>query len=68
MTMTEDEKDRIARKAREEAGLENRVKNLEDEIGELRTGITWGIRAIWGGVAYLLMQLWTFISQGGSLK
>jgi hypothetical protein len=60
--------DRARREAREEAELENRVRNVEAELKEMRAGIVWGIRAIWGGVAYLLVQLWTFISQGGSFK
>lgn len=66
--MTEEERRRIAEDARQEADLHNRVKNLETSIAEIKTGLTWGMRAIWGGVAYLLMQLWTFLSQGGNLK
>lgn len=66
--MTDEERDRIEKRAREEAGMANRLDNLEKEVANLRNGLIWGIRAIWGGVAYLLMQLWTFLSQGGTLK
>ncbi len=66
--MTEEERERIIKKAREDAGLENRVHNIEDELREIKAGLVWGMRAIWGGVAYLLIQLWTFISQGGVMK
>jgi hypothetical protein len=62
--VTDEERRRIER----DADLDNRVKNLEGDLDELKRGLAWGMRAIWGGVAYLLMQLWTFLSQGGSLK
>lgn len=66
--MTDDERRRIAEEAQKEADLINRVKNLESGMTEIKDGFIWGKRAIWGGVAYLLMQLWTFISQGGVMK
>lgn len=66
--MTDEERRRIADEVRHDADLANRVKNLESGMAEIKTGLVWGMRAIWGGAAYLLMQLWTYISQGGSLK
>lgn len=66
--MTEDERLRIAEEARKEADLANRVKNLEAGMAEIKAGLVWGMRAIWGGVVYLLIQIWTFISQGGVMK
>lgn len=66
--MDEDERKRIEAAATEKADLANRVKTLEGDVVKLQTAITWGTRAIWGGVVYLAAQLWTFISQGGSIK
>ena len=66
--MDEEERKRIEAAATEKADLANRVKFLEGEVVKLQAAIAWGTRAIWGGVAYLITQLWTFISQGGSLK
>lgn len=47
--MTDDERERIRREEREAAGLENRVKNLEDRI-------KWLAGAAWAGVAYLAIK------------
>lgn len=66
--MTDDERRRIAEEAHREADLVNRVKNLEARFDKTETNIVWGMRAIWGGVVYLAIQLWTFIANGGSLK
>ena len=66
--MTDDERRRIAEEVHREADLVNRVKNLETRFDKTEANIVWGMRAIWGGVVYLAIQLWTFISQGGSLK
>ncbi len=66
--MTEDERRRIAEEAHKEAESANRVRNLEVRLDKIEAGLVWGMRAIWGGVVYLLIQLWTFISQGGALK
>lgn len=66
--MTDDERTRIAQKAREEADLANRVRNLETDFNGIKSNLSWIARAIYGGVAYLAVQLWTFIANGGSLK
>jgi hypothetical protein len=66
--MNDDERRRIAEEVHKEADLTNRVKNLEAGMAEIKAGLVWGMRAIWGGVVYLLIQLWTFISQGGVMK
>ena len=65
--MDDDERDRIVKKAREEAGIENRLRNAEDEIKEIRVMMTWVVRGIWGGAAYLATELVKFILQGGSI-
>lgn len=66
--MDDNERDRIIKKAREDAGLENRVQNLEAELQEIRVMVTWVVRGIWGGAAYLVTALVKFILQGGTLK
>jgi hypothetical protein len=66
--MNDDERRRIAEEVHKEADLTNRVKNLEAGMSEMKSGLVWGMRAIWGGVAYLLIQIWTYVSQGGTLK
>lgn len=66
--MTDDERARIAAEARSEANLENRLKNLEGELTKMQAVITWGIRTIWAAAGYLALQLWNFITVGGSLK
>lgn len=70
--MTPDEREKIEeraiRRAREEAGVENRVKNLETEVSELQAALAWARRAMWAGGAYLLTEIWRFLSQGGTLK
>jgi hypothetical protein len=66
--MTDDERARIAADARSEANLENRLKNLEGELGKMQAVITWGVRTIWAAAGYLALQLWNFISSGGALK
>lgn len=60
--------ERAIRRAREEAGIENRVKNLETEVSQLQAALAWARRAMWAGGAYLLSELWRFLSQGGTLK
>ena len=44
--MDDNERDRIIKKAREDAGLENRVHNLEGELQEIRVMVTWVVRGI----------------------
>jgi len=66
--MTDDERARIAAEARSEANLENRLNNLEGELAKMQAVITWGIRTIWAAAGYLALQLWNFITVGGSLK
>ena len=66
--MDDNERDRIIKKAREDAGLENRVHNLEGELQEIRVMVTWVVRGIWGGAAYLVTELVKFILQGGTLR
>lgn len=65
--MTDEERRRIAEEVHREADIVNRVKNLEAKIAEMQAGLVWGIRAIWGGAVYLLVQLWNFIASGGTL-
>lgn len=65
--MTDEERRRIAEEVHREADIVNRVKNLEARIAEMQAGLVWGIRAIWGGAVYLLVQLWDFIASGGTL-
>lgn len=66
--MSDDERNRIAQKAREEADLANRIRNLEADFANIRSNLAWIAKAIYGGVAYLAVQLWTFIANGGSIK
>ncbi|MDZ7905178.1 MAG: hypothetical protein U5N55_04945 [Cypionkella sp.] len=66
--MTDEERERIKRETKADAELENRVKNLETDLGEVKGAMIWGIRAIWGAVAYLASQVWDFVANGGVLK
>lgn len=66
--MTDDERDKIERDANNRADVLNRIKNLEKDTSDLRGMVVWVVRAIWGGAAYLVMELFKFLSQGGSLK
>ncbi len=60
-----DEEERIARQAAEratkEANTENRMANLEKQVG-------WLVKAVIGGAMYLASQVWAFVSNGGSFK
>jgi hypothetical protein len=66
--MTDAERERIAKEVRADAELENRVANLETEQKKMAGSISWGIKAIWGGVAYLAVRLFDFLANGGALK
>jgi hypothetical protein len=60
----DEERERV----RAEARMENRIANLETEVQEMKDQWKWIFRAIWGGAAYLAMQVWEFVSSGGALK
>ena len=63
--MTPEDEKAIAREAAEratkEANTENRMTNLETQVG-------WLVKAVIGGALYLASQVWAFISGGGVLK
>ena len=63
--MTPEDEKAIAREAAEratkEANTENRMTNLETQVG-------WLVKAVIGGALYLASQVWAFISGGGILK
>jgi hypothetical protein len=63
--MTPEDEKAIAREAAEratkEANVENRMTNLETQVG-------WLVKAVIGGALYLASQVWAFISSGGALK
>ena len=63
--MTDEERDRIKAEAFKEANLEQRLKSVEDSIGGIERAVTWFFRAIWGGVAYLLTQIASFLFSNG---
>ena len=63
--MTPEDEKAIAREAAEratkEANTENRMTNLETQVG-------WLVKAVIGGALYLASQVWAFISSGGAMK
>ena len=63
--MTPEDEKAIAREAAEratkEANVENRMTNLETQVG-------WLVKAVIGGALYLASQVWAFISSGGAMK
>ena len=63
--MTPDDEKAMAREAAEratkEANVENRMTNLETQVG-------WLVKAVIGGALYLASQVWAFISSGGAMK
>jgi hypothetical protein len=63
--MTPEDEKAIAREAAEratkDANVENRIANLETQIGYL-------VKAVIGGAVYLASQVWAFLSSGGALK
>ena len=63
--MTPEDEKAIAREAAEratkEANVENRMTNLETQVG-------WLVKAVIGGAVYLASQVYTFLSGGGSFK
>jgi hypothetical protein len=66
--MTDEERRRIEAEARTDAEWENRVKALEGDVKSIKAALIWGTRAIWGAAVYLLMKLFDFLANGGSLK
>ena len=66
--MTNEEKDRIEKAARDkafqEANLENRLKAVEEAVDSFQGALKWFFRAIWGGIAYLLTQVASGFSSG----
>ena len=63
--MTPEDEKAIAREAAEratkDANVENRIANLETQIGYL-------VKAVIGGAVYLASQVWAFLSSGGAFK
>lgn len=63
--MTPEDEKAIARDAAEratkEANVENRMANLEAQVG-------WLVKAVIGGAMYLASQVWAFVSGGGVMK
>lgn len=63
--MTPEDEREIARTAAEratkEANMENRMTNLETQVG-------WLVKAVVAGAVYLASQVWTFISSGGRFQ
>jgi hypothetical protein len=70
--MTDDERDRIARDAREQAKedakVQSRLENVESRLAAFEAHMAWGIRAIWAAAIYLATKVWEFIAGGGVLK
>jgi hypothetical protein len=77
--MTDDERDRIARAAKEEEKLAGRVSASERDTQSLTTRVvalekkiesfvTWVFRAIFGAIAYLMTQIITYFANGGMPK
>ena len=66
--MTDAERERIRKESREEAEMENRVRNLEDNMKVIHGERAWVLRAIWGGAVYLALKVWEFVAGGGVLK
>ena len=63
--MTPEDEKAIARdaadRATKEANTDNRIANLEAQVG-------WLVKAVIGGAMYLASQVWAFLSSGGALK
>ena len=63
--MTPEDEKAIAREAAEratkDANVENRIANLEAQIGYL-------VKAVIGGAVYLASQVWACLSSGGAFK
>lgn len=66
--MTEEERRRIEAEQYSRARTENRIQNLESALKDLSKQVVWGVRAVWGGIAYLAFRLIEFVLNGGSLK
>jgi hypothetical protein len=63
--MTPEDERTIAREAADratkDANTENRMSNLEAQVG-------WLVKAVIGGALYLASQVWAFVSGGGVMK
>lgn len=66
--MTEEERRRIEEEQYGRARTENRIQNLESALEALSKQVVWGVRAVWGGIAYLAFRLIEFVLNGGSIK
>jgi hypothetical protein len=66
--MTPDERKQVAEDARMDARWESRVEALETEVKSIKSALVWATRAIWGGAVYLVMKLFDFLANGGSLR
>ena len=65
--VTDEERDRIAKEAKDDARWEGRVEALEAELKSIKGALLWATRAIWGGAVYLIVKLFDFLANGGSL-
>ena len=63
--MNEEEKSRIKAEAFKEANIDQRIKALEDGFNEFRGALKWFFRALWGGIAYLVTQIVSFLFSNG---
>lgn len=63
--MNDDEREKIRAEVLKEANLENRLKAVEEALSGIQGAVKWFIRAIWGGVAYLLTQVAQLLFSGG---
>jgi hypothetical protein len=63
--MTDDEREKIRAEAFKEASLEERLKALEEGFSDILGGVKWFVRAVWGGVAYILTQIAQWLFSGG---
>jgi len=66
--MTDEERRRIEAERDDRADTKNRLGNLERSLETIGEQVKWGVRAVWGGVAYLAFRLVEYILNGGSIK
>ena len=63
--MNDEEREKIRAEAFKEANLEGRLKSVEEAIAAIETAVKWFFRALWGGIAYLVTQIVSFLFSNG---
>lgn len=62
------ERRRIEAERDDRADTKNRLLILEKTVENITRMVAWGVKAVWGGIAYLAFRLLDFILNGGTLK